>query len=88
MASAACIKMEGVPVELKVATIFCAMMALFPIPVTITLPSHCRMVDTTFSKSSLIFFATFNIAAASSSNVLTADWIIYFLLFKEKIIVC
>jgi hypothetical protein len=45
------------------------------------------MEDTTCSKSSLMFFATFNIAAASSSKVFMADWIMYFLLFKEKIIV-
>ena len=87
MSSAACIKIAGVPVELKVATIFCAIIALLPMPVTITRPLHCKMVDTTFSKSSFIFFATFNIAAASSSKVLTADWIIDFLLFKEKKIV-
>ena len=38
MASAACRNMDGVPVELKVATIFCPMIALFPIPVTINRP--------------------------------------------------
>ncbi|MNL16874.1 hypothetical protein D3C87_1379340 [compost metagenome] len=88
MASAACINMAGVPVELKVATIFWAIMALLPIPVTITRPLQCKMLVTTFSKSLSIFLATFNIAAASSSKVLTADCIIDFLLFKEKIIVC
>jgi hypothetical protein len=43
MASAACIKTAGVPVELKVATIFVAMFALFPIPVTTTRPLEFKI---------------------------------------------
>jgi hypothetical protein len=39
MASAACIKMAGVPVEFIVATIFEAMIALLPIPLITTRPS-------------------------------------------------
>ena len=39
MASAACMKMAGVPVEFSVATIFCPMMALLPMPVTMMRPS-------------------------------------------------
>ena len=53
MASAACIKIDGVPVEFRVATIFEAMMALFPIPEIITLPLEClNMQSTALEKSS------------------------------------
>jgi hypothetical protein len=52
MASAACIKMAGVPVEFRVATIFEAMMALFPTPVTTTRPLESKMAWIVFGKSS------------------------------------
>ena len=38
IASAACINIDGVPVEFSVATILVAIIALLPIPVMITLP--------------------------------------------------
>ena len=47
MASAACIKTEGVPVEFKVATILLAIMALFPMPVIITRPLEFNINSTT-----------------------------------------
>ena len=43
MASAACKNIDGVPVEFNVATIFCAIMALFPIPVTTNLPFDSKI---------------------------------------------
>ena len=61
MASAACIKMAGVPVEFNVATILEATMALLPTPDTITLPLHCKMCCTAcanWSSKRLIKFAT------------------------------
>ncbi len=50
MASAACMKIAGVPVELNVATIFSAIIALFPMPVTITLPFMLKRVSTQLVK--------------------------------------
>ena len=47
MASAACMKIAGVPVEFKVATILVAMLALLPIPVTTTLPLLSKMAGAT-----------------------------------------
>jgi len=52
MASAACIKIAGVPVEFRVATILLAIMALFPIPVITTLPEALNKAFTAFSNSS------------------------------------
>ena len=52
MASAACIKTEGVPVEFKVATILLAIMALLPIPVIITRPLDWYISWVAFAKSS------------------------------------
>ena len=52
MASAACIKAAGVPVELNVETILVAMFALFPMPVTTTLPFAEKIVSTAFTKAS------------------------------------
>jgi len=43
-------KTEGVPVLLKVATIFCAMIALLPIPLTISLPFDLLINLTTSAK--------------------------------------
>ncbi|MNZ80166.1 hypothetical protein D3C78_987940 [compost metagenome] len=51
IASAACMYNAGVPVEFIVATIFCAMMALLPIPVITTRPLELRMILTIVSKS-------------------------------------
>ena len=66
MASAACMKMAGVPVEFSVATIFCPMMALFPIPVTIMRPSVAwNMVRTLSTKPSSTKFSNKLTAVAS-----------------------
>ena len=48
-------KTEGVPVELKVATSFWAIIPLLPIPVIITLPVDASKRLTTDSKSPLSF---------------------------------
>ena len=53
MASAACMNKAGVPVELNVDTIFWAMTALLPIPVTTTLPVAEKIISTALTKSSL-----------------------------------
>ena len=52
MASAACMNIAGVPVELNVATIFCAIIALFPMPVNITLAFRYKICCTISEKSS------------------------------------
>ena len=62
MASAACIKMAGVPVELKVETILLAMLALFPMPVIITLPLAKKSVFTASGKLLSNSFPIFSIA--------------------------
>ena len=49
-------KIEGVPVEFKVATIFIPIIALLPIPLTITLPLIECINSTVFLKSSFIKF--------------------------------
>ena len=54
IASAACIKMAGVPVEFIVATILLAIMALLPIPVITTRPLDCNIYCTDLVKSSSI----------------------------------
>tara|TARA_R110002049_G_scaffold40547_6_gene123318 strand:- start:1817 stop:2071 length:255 start_codon:yes stop_codon:yes gene_type:complete len=72
MASAACIKIEGVPVEFRVATILEAMMALFPIPEIITLPLECLIHSTALEKSSFKREPKWEIAAASVSMVFFA----------------
>ena len=46
IASAACINIDGVPVELSVATILFPMIALLPIPVMMTLPFDSKIVFT------------------------------------------
>ena len=72
MASAACINMEEVPVEFRVATTLFAMMALFPIPVTTTRPWERKMRCAVSEKSlpSLPFKA--RIEAASIESVSSA----------------
>jgi hypothetical protein len=72
MASAACKKLAGVPVELSVATIFCPIMALFPIPVMITRPLAFKIISTQAKKSAFTDFTNFAIAIDSSLIVLTA----------------
>jgi len=72
MASAACIKIAGVPVEFSVATIFWQMMALFPIPVTITLPLADRIRRTHFIKLSFTERASPATAKASLLMVFNA----------------
>src|SRR5690242_16413536 len=47
-------KTEGVPVEFRVATIFCAITALLPIPLTTRRPLQFTIAWTAFSKSSLM----------------------------------
>ena len=51
MASAACIKIAGVPVELSVDTIFEAIFALLPIPVITTRPDDSKIRFTLSAKS-------------------------------------
>ena len=65
MASAACIKSEGVPVEFKVATILFPIIALFPIPVTTTLPLEFKIAFTESSKSLFSISEIFFNASAS-----------------------
>src|SRR5687768_7183042 len=64
--------MDGVPVELRVATIFWAITALLPIPLITTRPLHPAIAFTAFSKSSLIKAVSPAIEWASSSMVLSA----------------
>ena len=71
MASAACINIAGVPVEFSVATIFVAMMALFPTPVMITLPFEAIIDETACTKSSVK--SVFRLRIASLSV-----WIVFF----------
>ncbi|GGF68992.1 hypothetical protein GCM10011397_09960 [Wenyingzhuangia marina] len=72
MASAACIKIEGVPVEFRVATILVAIAALFPIPVMITLPLVLRIHFIAFSKFESINLVKLAIALLSRSIVFLA----------------
>lgn len=73
MASPACMKMAGVPVEFKVATIFEAIMALLPIPEIMTLPFEFNMHSTALEKSSSSKEARCPIASLSFSIVLFAN---------------
>ena len=63
------------------------MMALFPIPVTITLPLQAKIADTISTKSSLMYCKRFKIASDSNFNVVLALSIIDFLLLKENLLV-
>ena len=74
--------MEGVPVELKVATIFWAIMALLPIPVTITLPSERRISLTALSKSSFIDCVHLLMAESSFSMASNATFFMSIALLK------
>lgn len=82
MASPACIKIEGVPVEFNVATIFEAIMALFPIPETMTLPLDSRMQFTASENSSFNKVPKLCMEALSDSIVFLATARIALLSFK------
>ena len=69
MASAACINTDVVPVEFIVATIFWAIMALFPIPENTRFPLFSRINSTTSTKSSSNFAFRPLIALASFSII-------------------
>ena len=73
MASAACMKTAGVPVELNVATIFWAMMALLPIPVTMARPSICSSTRTASAKPASSPLMSCSTAAASVPMVCRAS---------------
>ncbi|MCY1235770.1 hypothetical protein D3C86_1185580 [compost metagenome] len=73
MASEACKNIDGVPVELSVATIFWAMMALFPIPVTINRPFDLKMISTASAKSLVRSSERFAIALLSANIVFLAE---------------
>ena len=64
--------MAGVPVELSVATIFEAMIALFPLPLITTRPSHLRMHCTASAKSEVSRVPRCSIAFDSEAIVLRA----------------
>src|SRR5258706_13423943 len=64
--------MDGEPVEFNVATIFCAMTALLPIPLITRRPLQPAMAFTAFSKSSLINKERAATDCASISIVLRA----------------
>ena len=72
MASAACIKSAGVPVEFIVATIFCAMMALLPMPVTTNRPRLLKIRLTASAKLLSIIFLRLATVADSCSITSTA----------------
>ena len=72
MASPACMNMAGVPVEFKVAAIFVAIIALFPIPETITRPFDETIQFTASTNPSLTRVDKWSIAALSVSIVLLA----------------
>src|SRR6266850_751541 len=71
IASAGCMKREGVPVDARVAAIFRQMIPDFPIPVTTTRPLQAWIAATAFSKwepSAAMRSITSRIARASSSR--------------------
>ena len=69
MASAACMKTALVPVEFIVATIFWAMMALFPMPENTKLPLLSNTKSTIFTKSTSTWLFNPMIALASFSII-------------------
>ena len=75
-ASAAWTKIEGVPVEFKVATILLEILALLPIAVIIILPFVWCNTFTTSTKLSSIFFFKF---LASLTSIEIHFWAIFFL---------
>jgi hypothetical protein len=78
-------KMAGVPVELSVATIFDAIMALLPIPETTTRPFDLRMDSTAPENVSSKNDERFRIASASVSIVFFAISRIAFPLLKVQL---
>jgi len=60
---------SGVPVELRVATIFCAMTALLPIPLIMRRPLQVAITLIAFSKSLLIKDESPEMESASISMV-------------------
>src|SRR5690554_247302 len=78
-------KMEGVPVEFKVATIFCPICALFPIPVMINLPFDEKIAFTASEKSSSKSSIAFLIALLSKFKVLIAEDIMSELFIKTDL---
>ena len=83
IASAACINIDGVPVLLKVATIFWAIIALLPMPLTTSRPFDAAMLSTAFTKLPSINSCNFFIEPASNSIVRRADDIIFSLFIVE-----
>ena len=75
-------KMDGVPVEFKVATIFIPIIALLPIPLTITLPSIEFINSTIFLKSLLIKLDNFKIELPCIFMLFLATFIISNFEFK------
>ena len=69
------------PVELKVATIFCAMMALFPIPLITNLPLLFKMAVTAFSKEESIYLFNSTKASDSIANAFFAMVIMFSFIF-------
>jgi hypothetical protein len=82
MASAACMKIAGVPVEFKVATILLAIMALLPIPVIITLPLDWYINWVACAKSSSNKFDKLEMALLSKLMVFFAVLMIDFAILK------
>lgn len=76
MASAACKKTALDPVEFRVATHFCPMIALLPIPVMTNFPRQPNNADTTCAKWSFIEFCKSCKTAISMLKVLIATSII------------
>lgn len=74
--------MAGVPVELNVATIFAAIIALLPTPVMITLPLEAMIQDTECTKSSFKSVFRLRIASLSDSIVFFAKSRIALVLLK------
>ena len=82
MASAACIKIAGLPVEFKVATILEAIIALFPMPEMTTRPGELKICSTALEKFSSKSEDKFCIALASFSIVFLAISRIAVVFFK------
>lgn len=86
MASAACIKTAGVPVEFSVATILLAILALLPIPVNITRPLEFKMNLTALTKEVSNKFVKLAIALLCKSIVFFAVANIELVFFKLKLV--
>ena len=84
MASAACMNKEGVPVELKLAASFEAIMALLPMPVNTMRPLQSTMCPTASEKESSIQSDKDCSAEASKSSTSLASAIRFADGFKKK----